>query len=156
MGGGVELRVLPYARVLREVESGALQGGFNVTRQASTERRFLFGESPILIVHGSFFFAAANDAEVLVHENILDDSRVGLIIGYEYGDQVEVHSNRIKEYRLSSQRQIVKMLLAQRLDMAIMFDEVAGYTLHDMGLAGDAIRKGERNHTSEIFCSLYQ
>tara|TARA_B100000446_G_scaffold111058_1_gene103678 strand:- start:7240 stop:7977 length:738 start_codon:yes stop_codon:yes gene_type:complete len=154
MGRRVELRVLPYARVLREVESGALHGGFNVTRQASTQGRFLFGERPILTVQGSFYFPVSSDIDVRVHGDIPDDSHVGLIIGYEYGDQYEAHRSRFKEIRVSSQRQIIKMLLAHRLDMAIMFDEVARYTLVDMGLADVAIRKGERNHTSDIYVAF--
>ncbi len=154
MGRRVEFRVLPYARVLRGIESGELHGGFNVTRQQSTEERFVFGESPILVVHGSFYFSQRNEAAIRDAGDIPNGSRVGLIIDYEYGDQYETHRGRFREYRLSSQAQIVKMLLARRLDVAIMFDDVASYTMSEMGIANEVIRKGARNHTSRIFVAF--
>ncbi len=154
MGRRVEFRVLPYARVLRGIESGELHGGFNVTRQQSTEERFVFGESPILVVHGSFYFSPRNEAAIRDAGDIPNGSRVGLIVDYEYGDQYEAHRGRFREYRLSSQAQIVKMLLARRLDVAIMFDDVANYTMSEMGVANEAVRKGARNHTSRIFVAF--
>ena len=147
----VEFHIKPYARVLREIESGQLDGGFNVTRQASTEKRFVFGDAPLLVAHGSFFFSPDRVWNFETQDQIPDGARVGVIIDYEYGNQYEFHRTRFKETRVSSQRQLVRMLLAGRLDMVIMFDRVARYTLVEMDLPEDALVKGVRSHSSDIY-----
>jgi len=43
------------------------------------------------------------------------------------------------------------MLLANRLEMAVMFDQVAAYTLKGMGLDADVLRQGFVNHRSAIY-----
>ncbi len=151
VGQEVHFVVLPYARVLRDVESGNLDGGFNVTRQASTVERFVFGETPILQAQASFYYSPASPLQLESHSVIADGSRVGMILGYEYGDAYEKHRHRFKEIRVGQQSQIVRMLIAGRLDLAIMFDEVARQTLLDMELPHNAISKGGLNHRSDIY-----
>ncbi len=151
VGQPVRFVVLPYARVLRDVESGNLDGGFNVTRQASTVERFVFGDTPILQAQASFYYAPASPLQLESHSDIADGSRVGMILGYEYGDAYEKHRHRFKEIRVGQQSQIVRMLIAGRLDLAIMFDEVARQTLLDMELPPNAISRGGLNHRSDIY-----
>ena len=52
------------------------------------------------------------------------------------------------------QAQIVNLLKAGRVDMAIMFDEVASYTLEQMQLPAEDIKKGHINHTSDIYVAF--
>ncbi|MGH1373487.1 MAG: substrate-binding periplasmic protein [Cellvibrionaceae bacterium] len=151
VGQPVSFVVLPYARVLRDVESGFIDGGFNVTRQASTSERFIFGEVAILKARGSFFYPPDSPLEISNHADIKDSARIGLILGYEYGNAYEQHRHRFREFKVGQQSQIVRMLMARRLDLAIMFDEVAKQTLMDMGLASDSITQGAENHLSEIY-----
>jgi polar amino acid transport system substrate-binding protein len=66
-------QAFPYARVLAEIEKGTVVGGYNVTRQTSSEEQFLFGQQVLLTAAASFYF----------QENIADipdGTRMGLII----------------------------------------------------------------------------
>lgn len=155
---GIELfiKVSPYARVLDEIEKGFVVGGYNVTRQASTQENFLFGEQALFTANASFYFPASN-AQVNQYRSIADipsGYTVGVIIDYEYGNAFEQHKNRFKEVYVSNQTQLINMLKLGRIDSAIMFDEVATHTLKSMNLAGNTIQKGPLNHTSDIYVAF--
>ena len=47
--------VVPYSRALMMAEKGAVDGVFNVTREASTEQRFVFGNTPLFVAKASFY-----------------------------------------------------------------------------------------------------
>ena len=145
------INVRPYARVLAEVEEGKAHGGYNVTRQHSTEAIYIFGSSPILIASASFYFQRKNKDRYQSIEDIPSGAKIGLIIGYEYGDNYEKLRHRFNEVRVNKQAQIVKMLNYGRIDAAIMFDEVAKYTLNQEGLDTGSIVKGFKNHHSDIY-----
>lgn len=150
------LKVLPYARVLAEVEKGMVAGGYNVTRQASTEEKFLFGQQVLLTATASFYFTENNN-QALEYKNIADipdGTRMGLMINYEYGDSFEQHQHRFKQIRVSSQTQIINMLKLGRIDSAVMFDEVASDTLTSMELDEHTIQKGPLNHVSDIYVAF--
>ena len=153
-GTKVEFVTVPYARALLMAEQGKVHGAFNVTKQASTESIYAFGERPLLKVSASFYYPPNSKLNYKKLSDIPDDTSVATIIGYEYGDEYEKHKNRLSESRVSSQIQIIKMLMIGRIDMAIMFDEVVAYTLDEMGLDRDAIVRGEINHTSDIYIAF--
>lgn len=156
MGIKLFLKVSPYARVLDEVEKGIVVGGYNVTRQASTQEKFLFGEQALLTASASFYFPAGNK-QVAQYQNIADIPNgfsVGIIIDYEYGNDFEQHKHRFKHVYVSSQKQLINMLKLGRIDSAIMFDEVASYTLQSMNLNKTTIQKGPLNHTSDIYVAF--
>jgi polar amino acid transport system substrate-binding protein len=150
------LKVLPYARVLDKVEKGIIVGGYNVTRQASTEEKFLFGQQVLLTVPASFYFHPDNNQALKYRDitDIPDGSRVGLIIDYEYGNGFEQHKHRFKQIRVSTQTQIINMLRFGRIDSAIMFDEVASDALKTMSLDESSIIKGPLNNTSDIYVAF--
>lgn len=150
-GNNVVLDVMPYARVVRSVRAGLSDGGYNITRQSSTEDLFLFGSEVLLTANAFFYFKAGSGANYKSYNDIPNGSRVGLVIGYDYGDIYQVHAHRFTEVRVTKQRHIIKMLKAGRIDAAIMFDEVAAYNLRDLNISVGAIDKGFMNHTSDIY-----
>ena len=154
VGISASFRVCPYARVLFEVEKGIVDGGYNVTRQSSTEAKYLFGQTPILVAPASFYYRPDNIGNYHSLDEIPDGTRIGLIIDYEYGEEYEKQRARFQEVRLSSQSQIIQMLMLGRVDTVIMFDEVAKYTLTQMGLAPDTLVKGFTNHQSDIYVAF--
>lgn len=150
------LKVVPYARVLDEVTKGIVVGGYNVTRQASTEQQFLFGQQILLTASASFYFPAKNTQvqKYATIADIPDGTRLGLIIDYEYGDLFDQHKHRFKQVRVSKQTQIINMLKNGRLDSAIMFDAVATHTIMTMRLEPKSVLKGPLNHTSNIYVAF--
>jgi len=150
----VKFYVFPYARVLKMTEDGELDGAFNVTKQASTIDKFNFHQIPLFYAHASFYYPPNSTLNYQNVNEIPDNTIIALIIDYEYEDQYEANRERFNEVRVSKQKQIVQLLLKQRVDMAIMFDDVAKYTLEQMELPVTTIKKGFANHTSEIFVAF--
>ncbi|XQW83640.1 substrate-binding periplasmic protein [Thalassotalea piscium] len=150
----VEFIVVPYARALYMAETGKVDGVFNVTKQKSTLEKFNFGEVPILQASASFYFHQSSSMNPLSADDIPTGSSVAVIIGYEYGDTYEKNKVRFNEVRVSNQEQIIQLLQKQRVDLAIMFDEVANYTFAEMGKKPDKIKRGHINHISQIYVAF--
>lgn len=153
---GLETHVVvrPYARVLQDVKAGALDAGYNVTRQHNTEQEFIFGSEPILQASAYWYFRPGALQPATNPKKLPDGFRVGVIIDYEYGDIYEAEHHRFKEVRVPRQVQLIKMLQQDRIDAALMFEEEANQTLKEMGLSNTAIQKGMFNHTSDIYLAF--
>jgi len=154
VGMNVAVRVMPYARVEQNIQAGLADGGYNVTRQSSTEDLFLFGNEVLFTAPASFFFKVGAGANYKSYADLPNETRVGLIIGFEYGDIYEEHAHRFNQYRVSKQSQLIKMLRSGRIDTAIMFDKVAAYTLRELDIPVDSIEKSFQNHSSDIYVAF--
>jgi polar amino acid transport system substrate-binding protein len=150
----VEFLVVPYARALHMVENGTVDGAFNVTKQHNTESLFNFGEEYLLQATASFFYHSDVNINYLTPNHIPDGTVIALIIGYEYGDEYQRNKHRFKEVRVAKQEQIVKLLRNKRVDIAIMFDEVAKETITNMDLQLSSIKRGHVNHRSDIYVAF--
>lgn len=145
-----KIQVLPYARVLYDIKSGNVVGGFNVSKQTSTEEIYLFGHSALFIAKSSFFFRPGDGVQYNDIGQLPDDFRIGIIFGYEYGQVFEHEKHRFEELKVSSQTQLINILLAGRVDAVIMYDEVAKYTLNKMKLDSASLYRGFPNKESRI------
>ena len=153
---GIEpvIHVQPYARVLKDAQQGQVDGGYNVTRQTSTEAIFHFGKSPILVASASFFTRPGSDKKFNNIQSVPDGFSIGLIKDYEYGDEYESNRGRFREVRVNTQKQLIQMLLSERIDAAILFDEVALYNLKGMGLKDTKLQAQFVNHVSDIYVAF--
>ena len=154
VGVDVEFIVVPYARALLMTQSGKVDGAFNVTKQNSTVDKFAFGEVPILQANASFFYHKESNLNFNTVDEIPTGTSIALILDYEYGELYEKSRNRFDEVRVSSQRQIIQLLQLKRVDMAIMFDDVAKHYLSELKLKNDEIKQGKTNHTSDIYVAF--
>jgi len=154
VGQRVAVEAMPYARAEQQIRAGLTDGGYNVTRQASTEDLFLFGQEVLLTAPASFYVNAGGGANYKSYDDIPTGVHIGLIIGYDYGDIYQEHAHRFEEVRVSKQSQLIKMVKAGRIDAAIMFDRVADYTLRELDLPVDAIDKSFQNHVSNIYVAF--
>jgi polar amino acid transport system substrate-binding protein len=111
----------------------------------------IFGKEPILSARASFYFPVKSDLSFSTIESAPDSIRIGLITDYEYGDKYELHRKRFNEERVANQTQIIQMLKNHRVDVVIMFDEVADHTMSQMKLNDESIVKGDINHVSDFF-----
>lgn len=150
----VEFIVVPYARALHMVKNGSADGAFNVTKQLNTQELFNFGEEPILQAQASFYYHNHSNIDLTSATDIPSGTSIALILGYEYGDAFEQEKHRFNEVRVSSQQQIIELILKNRVDMAIMFDAVASFTQVQMGLGPSGIKKGKVNHQSDIYVAF--
>jgi polar amino acid transport system substrate-binding protein len=150
----VKFIVVPYARALKMAKNGQVDGAFNVTKQKSTVDLFNFGEIPILQANASFYYHNDTLINFTSADDISKKTSVGVIIGYEYGDNYEKNRNRFKEVRVANQIQLIKLLKKKRIDVAIMFDDVVKSKLSDMGLQPNDIRKGKLHQKSDIYVAF--
>ncbi|MCP4912433.1 MAG: amino acid ABC transporter substrate-binding protein [Oligoflexia bacterium] len=146
--------VAPYARVLYLTKYGEVDGCLNVTRQESTEKEFHFGKEPLLEAKAYFYSAKDKDFQFKSIKDLPVNFRLGLIIDYEYGNDYEKAKMNFFEHRVKSQKQIIKMLEIGRIDGAIMFEEVAKFTLKEMKKPIGHLKKGFHNHTSQIYVAF--
>lgn len=148
------LRLMPYARVLNTVLNSRVHGGYNVTRQTSTEGIYYFGRQPLLQASASMYFANRHFISVTSLGDLPDGFRIGVIRGYEYGNRFDEEKYRFKLTEVSRQSQLLRMLMAERIDGAVMFDAVAVYTIMEMNIPDGSIHRGFNNHTSDIYVAF--
>ena len=154
MNVDVHFVVVPYARALKMTENGKLDGSFNVTKQQSTLDKFSFHKKPILQAKASFYYPIDSPFDFQSIDQIPTGTTIALILDYEYGNKYQTQKKRFSETRVSKQRQIIQLLIKKRVEVAIMFDEVAKYSLSEMNLPHNAIKKGQINHVSDIFVAF--
>jgi len=147
--------VVPYSRALMMAEKGAVDGVFNVTREASTEQRFIFGETPLFAAKASFY---QRKKRSLIAENkwqIPKGSMIGVIKSYEYGDEFPelVKQRQLNLVTVATQQQLINLLLIGRIDAAVMFDLVAQENLQTMGVS-DEVFAAFDNHISLIYLAF--
>lgn len=153
-GIGMNVVVVPYARALNQTMAGQADACWNVTRQASTEAQFVFGREPLLQATASYYYRAGQEQTYQSPADIPDGTRIAVINGYEYGDEFEMHRRRLQLMEVSKQRQMIELLLSGRVDMAIFFDRVLDYNVRFYGYDPERIRRGGRNHTSDIYIAF--
>jgi polar amino acid transport system substrate-binding protein len=149
-----QIVVRPYSRVLQDVKAGALDAGYNITRQKNTEQEFVFGNEPILRASTYWYFRWDTTPPATTTQSLPDGYKVGVIIDYEYGDIFEEERHRFKEVRVPRQVQLIKMLKQGRIDAILMFEEEANQTLKEMGLSKTAIQKAMLNHTGDVYLAF--
>lgn len=149
-----QFQVLPYARVLHDLESGKIDGGFNISRQQSTEARYVFGEVPLFSVEAHWFFRAGDYPEVTNFKELPNKFRVGVIRDYEYGDHYENHRHRFHEIKVSQQSQLIRLLIQGRIDAALMFSDEARFAMKKMQLKPSLLDKRFLNHRTDIYVAF--
>jgi polar amino acid transport system substrate-binding protein len=145
--------VVPYARALYSIENHMVDGCWNVTKQTSTSSRFLLHQVPLFRARSSFYYYKTPKAFTSL-KAMPNRTVVGVILGYEYGDEFEQHKHRFHLVEVSSHQQLVKLLQAGKLDVALFFDDVLSFYLKQMQLNDPLIIKGAENLVSEIYIAF--
>ena len=146
--------VQPYARVLHDLRSGKIDGGYNVTLQKSTRNKFVFGKVPLLTLSSHWYFLPGAHTHIQSLEAIPDNFRVGVILDYEYGDAYENHRHRFNEVRVAQQTQLIRLLKQGRVDAILMFEQEALYTLQHMTLKQETLDKRFLNHSGGVYVAF--
>lgn len=145
--------VVPYARALYYTEHNMVDGCWNVTKQQSTSSRFLLHQVPLFRASSSFYYYKKAKTFTSV-ATIPNRTVVGVILGYEYGDAFEKHKQRFNLVEVSTHEQLVKLLQADKLDVALFFDDVLSFYLKQWQLSDPLIIRGEENFVSELFIAF--
>ncbi|HAT42515.1 MAG TPA: amino acid ABC transporter substrate-binding protein [Rheinheimera sp.] len=152
-GYKIETIAMPYARALHETAQGDVDGCWNVTRQQSTLDQYLLHQTPLFQARASYYY----HGKVRPYRSVADipnNTVVGVILGYEYGDLYEQHKQRFKLVEVSTHGQLIQLLDAGKLDLAIFFDDVLAYYLHQPEFQQVKLLRGHTNHVSDIFVAF--
>nr|WP_315464022.1 transporter substrate-binding domain-containing protein [uncultured Rhodoferax sp.] len=122
-GVEVELVPLPYARCMREVESGKLAACFDTLRDARTEDKYLWHKSPLFRARIGIYGRSEGSAEPMTVQ-ALRGKRVGVTNGYDYGVAFDDDPAMLRDVAASDLTSLRK-LVAGRVDYALVFDRVA-------------------------------
>jgi len=152
-GYQIKTIAVPYARALYYTEHNTTNGCWNVTRQRSTEQKFLFHDIPLFKAASSFYYFKTAKPYSSVVE-IPDGAIVGVILGYEYGDLFEEHKKRFQLVEVSNHEQLLALLNDNKLDLAIFFDDVLHYYLERLKRKDLQIVRGKLNYISDIFVAF--
>jgi polar amino acid transport system substrate-binding protein len=129
----VTFEAIPYARLLQEVQAGKYVGGFNVAREPSREDAFLWGKEMLFLARAHYYHCRSRLLDASSAEELQRGEKVGVILGYEYGEQF--HENqRIAKFWGKRHDQILRMLQAGRVDTVILFEKTANLFLNEMNL----------------------
>ncbi len=154
-GYRLQLTAVPYARALHLTAHGKTDALWNVTRQTNTSRDFVLHQTPLFQAASSFYYAQHAKPYRSVAE-IPDNTVVGVILGYEYGDLYEKHKHRFKLVEVSQHLQLIQLLQQQRVELAIFFDDVLQWYLQQEPVEGTLPVRGQLNHVSDIFVAFYK
>ena len=152
-GYQIKTIAVPYARALYYTEHNTTNACWNVTKQRSTEQKFLFHQTPLFKAGSSFYFYKTAKPYRSV-EDIPNGAIVGVILGYEYGDLFEEHKKRFQLIEVSNHEQLLALLNDEKLDLAIFFDDVLNYYLERLKRKDLEIVRGHLNYVSEIFVAF--
>ena len=152
VGIDVHFRVAPYARLLREVKQGALLGLFNVSREQSTEESYSFGEERLFQAKTFYYHNIRRPLKAKNLSELDNHERVGLILGYEYGSKI-LDNTRVVITRVSHQKSLIRMLIYNRIDTAIMFEAIANETFPNVN-GSEIIEKAFEGEHSNIYVAF--
>lgn len=154
VGVAVSIEIKPYARVMRDLEAGLVDGGYNITKLSANLERFIFGEEPLATATVSFYYRPGAVKDYRSAFDVPTGTRIATIIDYDYGDEFESQRPRFREYKVMRQSQIVHMLIAGRVEAAVMYDRVAAYTLNTLGLPPETIVRGSTIHPNDVYVAF--
>ena len=144
--------VVPYSRAVVMAKKGLVEGVFNLVKEKSTEQHFVFGEHPLFSATASFYQNAKMPVQAMDKWQLPPNTKVGIIEGYEYGDELNLLPN-VHIFKLSNHNQLINLLLLDRIDLAIMYDLVAEQYIQRMGVAAD-IEQTFTNHTGQVYLAF--
>lgn len=122
----VNFNSAPFARLVKMVESGEALAGFNIIREDYAEDQFIFPKSPIYSVTTQYYHHTDHPLAVNNNQTFKNKSlRVGDVIGFMYN---QAHLTReFNHFRSNTEKQLLDMLIAKRLDAAYITKEVVCY-----------------------------
>ncbi|WP_394204834.1 substrate-binding periplasmic protein [Shewanella waksmanii] len=144
--------IVPYARGVKMAQQGQVDGVFNLVKEQSTEHLFIFGQQPLFTASASFYQNNNHPLNVDDKYQLPQGTRVGIIEGYEYGDEL-VELTHLQLLRVSNHNQLINLLLLNRIDAAIMYNQVADQYLSKMNVTRE-ISPQFHNHTGVVYLAF--
>jgi len=126
VGIDVKYEVVPFIRLLKQLELGRGLAGFNIGKTPDVVNKYSYGKEPLFVESSDYF--VLKDSPLLKYKEraqLPAKTRLGTIDGYMYGDFVATNPNSLVIQPVSRHDQNLKKMLAGRLDIVIMYSDVA-------------------------------
>lgn len=117
-GVDVTYLVVPYSRCMSMVKTGKVLACFNTNRNEEIRPDYHWHETPLFIEGVSYFTLSDFQGESLQAE-ALEGSTVGVTTGYAYSPKF-MRNEKIKKFEANSDDHLLKMLIAKRIDFALI------------------------------------
>ncbi|MCG9697285.1 transporter substrate-binding domain-containing protein [Shewanella sp. Isolate11] len=153
-GINVDSIVVSYARGVVMAQQGAVDGVFNLHKEQANQDKFIFGNEPLFSASAYFYQNNSHPLNVNSKWDIPKNSIVGIIRGYDYGDELK-SLTQLKFIEVDNHHQLINLLLLNRIDTAIMYEKVANQYLTTMGVT-HVINKSVHNHTGDLYLAFSQ
>lgn len=131
VGIKVTLVPRPFSRLLFELDHDRYTGIFNVEPNERNRQRFVFGKTPVLVARANFYHYKPRPMRAADWES-LNGEKVGLVLGYDYGDVVNQRA-RISRLWANSETDNLKLLTRGDIDATVMYDKTANYLIRQLG-----------------------
>ncbi len=118
-GMRVEFVTVPFSRCLVYTLNGSVAGCFNVGKTQANQDDFIWTPTPLLAEDLAVFARADAPVQGEVGVAELRDHAVGYTMGYTYATEL-MTDPRITRYGASSDQQLLRMLLARRVDYILL------------------------------------
>lgn len=142
MGRPVQIELLPLARALLQMETGAADAMFTVKKTPEREAAYLFSSVPVL--QQDYVFFTLDDSAQLFRGDLaaMADTRIGVVGGTSYGPRFDaaVKQGLLRRLETSSSHEAsFRKLLAGRMQ-AVICSRVVGLALLQQLQAGGRVK----------------
>ena len=121
-GVPIDMKFVPYSRCKQDVLRDQAVACFGMgDTENDVKNKISFAKPPLYFYRSSFITGAGKNLDVKKIENISDGATVGIVISYEYAEQISNLKQRgVKFVTVATEAQIVKMILAGHIDYGIL------------------------------------
>ena len=84
VGIDVKLQVGPYNRLLMMVRNGEILGAFNVPKEKSNEKEYIFGKTPFFTALSAYYYNIEETLPASRKEELVNGEKVGVVFDYGF------------------------------------------------------------------------
>ena len=152
VGIDVKFQVGPYNRLLKMVRNGGILGAFNVPKERSNEKEYIFGKTPLFTALSAYYHNSEKPLSVTRKEDLINGEKVGVVFDYGYGDFFS-NNNRITKIEVRSDLLNLRKLAKGRLDATILYDKTAQKLIKENRLNGKIVKAFD-SETADIYVAF--
>lgn len=135
-GVEVEYKTMPYDRAKNYVEEGRYIACFNVPFEPVIEKHYLWPDEKLFRARSLYYVNSDSPRQEISSVSELKGVKVGLVQGYGYGDSIDNDEEMHKVYSKTTEISL-KKLLRGRIEVAIVFEEIAKYLKPKMDISSE-------------------
>jgi len=152
VGIDVKLQVGPYNRLLKMVKNGEILGAFNVPKDRSNEKEYIFGKIPLFAALSAYYYNVEEPLSATRKEELVNGEKVGVVFDYGYGEFFS-NNDRVTKIKVRSDLLNLRKLAKGRIDATILYDKTAQKLIKENGLTGKILKAFDRE-TAEIYVAF--